>query len=55
MWVGTGTRLQVRRLPAGNDQQAFVQPKYESIHENIAVWQRDIDEEPITFEGINDQ
>ena len=55
MWVGTGTRLKVRRLPAGNDQQAFIQSKYESILENIAVWQRDIDEEPITFKGINAQ
>ena len=55
MWVGTGTRLQVRRLPAGNDQQAIIQSKYEINCENIAVWERDIDEEPITFEGIKSE
>ena len=55
MWVGIGTRLQVRKLAAGTDQQAFVESKYECIRESIATWQRDIDEEPIIFEGINTQ
>ena len=41
MWVGTGTRLQARMIS-----------KLEIIRANIATWQRDIDEEPITFEGI---
>ena len=55
MFVGTGTRLHVSRLPAGNDPQAFFQTKYDGICDNIIVWQIKIDEEPITFEGINTQ
>ena len=52
MWVGTGTRLQARKLLANSDQQAFTESKFEIMHANIATWQRDIDEEPITLEGI---
>ena len=40
MWVGTGTRLQVRRLPAGNDQQVFIQSKYDRICDNIIALQK---------------
>ena len=50
--MGVGTRLQARRLPAYCDQQAFIESKLEIIRANIATWQRDIDEEPITLEGI---
>ena len=53
MWVGTGTRLQARNLPANSEQPAFIESKLEIIRANIATWQKDIDEEPITFEGIN--
>ena len=55
MLVGTGTRLQVRRLPTGNDWQAFIQSQYDGICDNIISWQIKIDEEPITFKGINTQ
>ena len=55
MGVGTGTRLQARKLPANNEQQAFIESKLEIIRTNIATWQRDIDKEPNTFEGINTQ
>ena len=55
MWVGAGTRLQARRLPANSEQQAFIESKLEIIPANIATCQRDIDEEHITFEGINTQ
>ena len=50
--MGTGTRLQARKLPANNDQQAFIASKFKIIHAKIATWQRVIDEEPITLEGI---
>ena len=52
MWVGTGTRLQARKLPANSDQQAFIDSKFEIIRAKIATWQRDIDEELITLERI---
>ena len=47
-----GTRLQARKLPASSEQQAAIESKLEIICANIANWQRDIDEEPITFEGV---
>ena len=50
-WVGTGTG----RLPAGVEQQASIQSQFNIICENIAAWQREIDEEPISFEGIQSQ
>ena len=50
--MGRGTRLQARKLPANKDQQAFIDSKFEIIRAKIATWQRDIDEEPITLEGI---
>ena len=43
MWVGTGTRLQARKLPANSDQQVFIDSKFEIIPAKIATWQRDID------------
>ena len=49
------TRLQARKLPVNREQQAFIELKLEIIHGNIATWQRDIDEEPITFERIKSQ
>ena len=55
MWVGTGIRLQVRRLPTGNDRQALIQTQYDGICDNIRAWQIKIYEDPITFEGINAQ
>ena len=55
MWLGIGTRLQVRRLPAGIDRQSLIQTQYDGICEIIRAWQIQIDEDPITFEGITAQ
>ena len=55
MWVGTGTCLQVRKLPASIELESLIQSQYDIIRENIAAWQRDIDEEPISIEGIQSQ
>ena len=52
MWVGTGTRLQARKLPADSNQEIVIVSKLENLHLKIANWQKAIDEEPITFEGI---
>ena len=52
MWVGTGTWLQARKLPADIDQQAIIAAKFESVRVKIATWQTAIDEDPNTFEGI---
>ena len=52
MWVGTGTCLQVRKLPTSIEQEPSIQSQYDIIRWNIAAWQRDIDEEPIPIEGI---
>ena len=52
MWVGTGTQLQARKLPADSDQQAIFASKFESVREKIATWQKTIGEDPITLEGI---
>ena len=43
MWVGTGTWLQARK---------FIASKFESVREKIATWQKAIDKDPITLEGI---
>ena len=53
--MGTGTRLQARKLPADSDQQAVIAYKFESVRAKIATWQRVIDEDPITLEGIKDE
>ena len=55
MWVGTGTGLQVRKLPASIELESSIQSQYDIICGNIAAWQRDIDEEPISIEGIQSQ
>ena len=53
---GNGNKiLKARKLPANSEQQAFIESKLEIICGNIATWQRDIDEEPIIFEGIKSQ
>ena len=52
MWVGTDTQLQARKLPANSNQEIVIASKLENIHLKIATWQKAIDEEPITFEGI---
>ena len=52
MRVGTGTRLQARKLPADSDQQAVIASKFESVRAKIATWQRVIDKDTITLEGI---
>ena len=52
MWVGTGTQLQARKLPADSDQQAVIASKFESVYPKIATWQKVIEEIPITLEGI---
>ena len=44
MWVGTGTRLQLRRFSTGNDRQAFIQTQDDDICDNIIAWQINIDE-----------
>ena len=53
MWVGTGTRLQVRKLPANSDQEIFILNKLETLRLKISDWQSSIDYDPITFHGIN--
>ena len=52
MWVGTGTRLQARKLPADNNQEIVIVSKLENLQLKISNWQTAIDKEPITFEGI---
>ena len=52
MWVGTGTRLQSRKLPADNDQEIVILSKLENLQLQISNWQTAIEDEPITFEGI---
>ena len=52
MWVGTGTRLQARKLPADSNQEIVIVAKLESLQLKISNWQTAIEDEPITFEGI---
>ena len=52
MGVGSGTRLQVRKLPADSDQETVIASKFESVPVKIATWQTATDEDPINFEGI---
>ena len=52
MWVGTGTRLQARKLPANSDQEIVFSSKLENLQLKTSSWQTAIDDEPITFEGI---
>ena len=53
MWVGAGTRLQVRKLPANSDLETVITNKFRILQSKIAKWQYLIEYEPITFEGIN--
>ena len=52
MWVGTGTWLQARKLPADSNQEIIIVSKLERLHLKISNWQTAIEEEPITFESI---
>ena len=52
LWVGTGTQLQARKLPANSDQEMVITSKLENVHIKVDSWQKVIDEDPITFEGI---
>ena len=52
MWVGTGTGLQARKLPADSNQEIVIVSKLENLLLKISNWQTAIDDEPITFEGI---
>ena len=53
MWVGTGTRLQARKLPANSDQELVISNKLETLRLKISEWQSLIDYEPITFHCID--
>ena len=50
--LGTGTRLQARKLSANSDQEVVISLKFENLQLKISNWQTAIDDEPITFEGI---
>ena len=52
MWVGTGTPLQARKLPDDSNQEIVIVSKLENLQLKISNWQKAIEEEPITFEGI---
>ena len=52
---GNGNKIASKKVTSNSEQQAFIESKLEIIHANIATWQRDIDEEPITFEGIKSE
>ena len=52
MWVGTGTWLQARKLPADSNQEIIIVSKLERLQLKISNWQTAIEEEPITFESI---
>ena len=52
-WVGTGTRLQTRKLPANSDQEHIVSGKFGSLKERIAEWQSIIEYDLITDDNIN--
>ena len=53
MWVGTGTRLQARKLPANSGQEIVILNKLETLLSKISDWQTSIDYDPITFHGID--
>ena len=52
MWVGTGTRLQTRKLLANSDQEHIVSGKFGSLKERIAEWQSIIEYDLITDDSI---
>ena len=53
LWVGVGTRLQVRKLPANSELETVISNKLETLRSDISHWQYLIDYEPITYEGIS--
>ena len=52
IWVGTGTRLQARKLPADRNQEIVIVSKLENLQLKFSNWQTAIEDKPITFEGI---
>ena len=53
MWVGTGTRLQARKLPANSEQEIVISNKLEILRSKISEWHASIEYDLITFDGIN--
>ena len=53
MWVGNGTRLQARILPANSDQEIVILKKLKNLCLKISNWQTATDYDPVTFDGIN--
>ena len=53
MWVGIGTRLQVRKLPTNSELETVISNKLEFLRSDISHRQYLIDYEPITYEGIS--
>ena len=53
MWVGTGTRLQARKLPANSEQEIIISNKFEILRAKISKWQASIEFELITIDSIN--
>ena len=52
MWVGTGTRLQARKLPANSDQEIDISNKFETLRGKISEWQNIIEFDLITVDII---
>ena len=52
MWVGTGTRLQARKLPANGDQEIVISSKFETLRGKISEWQNIIEFDLITVDII---
>ena len=52
MWVGTGTRLQARKLPANSDQEIIISNKFETLRGKISEWQTIIEFELISVDSI---
>ena len=53
MWVGTGTRLQARKLPANSEQEIIISNKFEILRAKISKRQASIEFELITVDSIN--
>ena len=53
MWVGTGTRLLARKLPANSEQKIVISNKLETLRLKISDWQSSIEYDLITFDIIN--
>ena len=53
MWVGTGTRLQARKLPANSEQEIVISNKLATLRLKISDWQSSIEYDLITVDGIN--